>query len=62
MSTCVHLGGAYGIDDVYTSVPAMIGAGGVVALPELDLTDDELEQLRNSAASISKTLDDFGWR
>jgi malate dehydrogenase len=62
LSSCVYLDGAYGIDDIYTSVPAMIGAGGVTALPELDLTDAEHEALAESAAGIAKTLDDLGWR
>lgn len=54
---CVLLGGEYGIDDVYLSVPAVLGREGVVSVPELPFDDAELEALRASADSVAEALD-----
>jgi malate dehydrogenase len=54
MPSCVLLEGHYGISGTYMSVPAVIGAAGVVAVPELDLTAEELDRLRASAAGIAE--------
>jgi malate dehydrogenase len=56
MPSCVLLEGHYGISGTYMSVPAVIGAGGVVAVPELDLTAEELDRLRASAAGIAEAF------
>ena len=42
LPSCVLLDGQYGLADVYMSVPAVLGRGGVVDVPELELTPDEL--------------------
>ncbi len=47
--TSVILQGEYGIEDVAVGVPAIIGAGGVEEVVEYQLSDEELESLRNSA-------------
>ncbi|MCA1830037.1 MAG: malate dehydrogenase [Actinobacteria bacterium] len=52
MPSCVWLTGQYGISDVYLGVPARLGAGGVKAVVELPLTDDELRGLRAAAESV----------
>lgn len=62
MPSCVHLTGQYGIEDVYLSVPARLGRCGVTEVPEMDLTADELEALRRSAATVASALDDMGLR
>lgn len=62
LSTCVHLTGEYGIDDVYLSVPAELGRTGVRSIPEVELTAEELEALRASAASVAESLDALGLR
>lgn len=54
MPSCVLLQGQYGVADVYMSVPAVLGRRGVVAVPELDLTPEETERLRSSAAGIAE--------
>lgn len=54
MPSCVLLQGHYGVSDVYMSVPAVLGRRGVVAVPELDLTSEETERLRSSAAGITE--------
>lgn len=51
VSTCVR--GMYGVDeDVYLSVPCIVGAQGVVRVMELPLTDGEKEGFQKSAKSV----------
>jgi malate dehydrogenase len=52
LSTCAHLEGQYDIDDVYMCVPAVLGAKGVEAVVEDELTDGELATLQASAEAI----------
>ena len=40
----VYLDGQYGVHDVYTSVPAIIGKDGVEGIIEINLTDDERKE------------------
>ncbi|HEX9093927.1 MAG TPA: malate dehydrogenase, partial [Coriobacteriia bacterium] len=54
MPSCVLLQGQYGVSDVYMSVPAVIGRGGVAEVHELELTAHELEAVRASAAGIAE--------
>ena len=56
ISVCARLEGEYGIDGVYMCVPAVLGAGGVQRIVELDLTAAELAQLQQSADSIKGQL------
>jgi malate dehydrogenase len=56
LPSCVRLEGQYGISGVHMTVPAVLGRGGVLGVPELDLTDDELTALRASAAQISEQI------
>jgi len=46
------LTGQYGVNDLYVGVPAVIGAGGVERIVELDLTDGELKMLDNSIGAV----------
>jgi malate dehydrogenase len=46
------LQGEYGIDDLYMGVPVKLGAGGIEAIFELDLTDSEQAALEESAAAV----------
>lgn len=62
LPSCVRLTGEYGIDDVYLSVPARLGAGGVQSVPELPLNDAELEALQGSARTVAASLDAIGLR
>ena len=41
-----YLEGEYGIDGLYVGVPVKLGAGGVEAIVELDLTSDEQRNAR----------------
>jgi malate dehydrogenase len=62
LPSCVYLSGEYGIEDVYLSVPARLGRGGVSAIPELPLNDDELDALQVSAATVAEAVDALGLR
>lgn len=45
--------GFYGIDgDVFLSLPAQIGRGGVLGVTNIHLTDEEAQRLRDSAKTI----------
>jgi malate dehydrogenase len=62
LPSCVLLAGEYGIDDVYLSVPALLGTGGVREVPEFALSEDELVALQASAATVADSLDALGLR
>ena len=49
--------GQYGIDDVYLSVPCVVGKGGVKHILEIPLNDDENARLQKSAAQLRQVLD-----
>jgi malate dehydrogenase len=53
----VVLDGQYGLRDVALGVPALLGAGGVRAIEEWDLTGDELAALRTAAAVVGAAAD-----
>lgn len=57
LPTCTYLNGEYGIEDVYLSVPARLGAGGRKEIVEIELNDEELAALRGSAAACAANLD-----
>ncbi|EPS59699.1 l-lactate dehydrogenase, partial [Genlisea aurea] len=46
--------GFYGIgrDDVFLSLPALLGKNGIVGVPELDLSHEELARLRDTARDL----------
>jgi malate dehydrogenase len=46
------LQGEYGIDDLYMGVPVKLGASGIEAIFELELTDSEQAALEESAAAV----------
>ncbi|MDQ0837086.1 L-lactate dehydrogenase [Sphingomonas faeni] len=58
VSTLVE--GQYGIDDLYLSLPCLIGAGGVLRILTPDLHDDELAALHASAGALRETLKNTG--
>lgn len=47
-----YLQGEYGIEDLFVGVPVKLGAFGVEEIIELDLQEDELDDLRNSAGAV----------
>jgi malate dehydrogenase len=52
MPVCAWLTGQFGISGVYLGVEAELGAGGVRAVVERDLTDTELAGLRAAADAV----------
>ncbi|RYY32315.1 hypothetical protein EON62_05490 [archaeon] len=55
--------GRYGIteDDVYLSLPAVVGSEGVTEALDFRLEDDEAEKLRKSASAIGKVQSALKW-
>ena len=49
--------GAYGIQDVYLSLPAVIGRRGVERILQLDLSPDEERGLRHSAEVLHSAIE-----
>jgi malate dehydrogenase len=52
-----YLQGEYGIENLFVGVPVKLGASGVEELVELDLQNDELEDLRNSAGAVRELVE-----
>jgi malate dehydrogenase len=52
LPVCAWCTGQYGIDGVYVGVPARLGTAGVEEIVELDLSENELAQLREAAEGI----------
>jgi malate dehydrogenase len=51
-----YLEGEYGIDGLYMGVPVKLGAGGIEAIVELDLSDDESAALAASAEAVREVV------
>ena len=56
MPASVLLRGEYGLDDVFVGVPVKLGAVGVEEIIELDLTEEELSALHDSAEHVRQTI------
>jgi malate dehydrogenase len=59
LPVCAWCTGQYGISDVYVGVPTTLGRGGVEAVVELDLNEEELTALRESAEGIRAKCEDL---
>ncbi|HAW59972.1 MAG TPA: malate dehydrogenase, partial [Actinobacteria bacterium] len=46
--------------DVCIGVPVKLGLGGVEEIIELDLTSDEMNILRDSAAEVRESIESLG--
>jgi malate dehydrogenase len=51
-----YLEGEYGIDGLYMGVPVKLGAGGIEAIVELDLTDEERAAVDASAEAVREVV------
>ncbi|WP_066194720.1 MULTISPECIES: malate dehydrogenase [Gracilibacillus] len=51
-----YLEGEYGYHDLYLGVPTIIGGNGVEEIIELELTEEEKQQLEQSAASVKEVI------
>jgi L-lactate dehydrogenase len=52
------INGPYGISDVAFSLPAIVSGNGCEKILEIDLTDDELKGLLNSAEQVKQVLNE----
>ena len=53
--------GAFDIDGLALSMPAIVGRNGVECLVPLDMSEEELDELRKTAATVKAIVDDvFG--
>jgi malate dehydrogenase len=52
-----YLQGEYGIDELFVGVPVKLGATGVEEIVELELRENELEDLRNSAGAVRELVE-----
>jgi len=54
VSACLK--GEYGLSDIAIGVPCVIGASGINKIMEIELTEDERNAFRKSAAAIKETI------
>jgi L-lactate dehydrogenase len=54
------LRGEYGVEDVYMSVPSIVGRDGVEDVLEFELTDEELAELQESARVLRENREAMG--
>jgi malate dehydrogenase len=52
-----YLQGEYGINDLFVGVPIKLGAGGIEEIIQLNLTDEELADLENSANDVRNMIE-----
>jgi malate dehydrogenase len=57
LPVAAHLNGPYGLKDMYVGVPALIGAGGVERIVEVEFDAAEKEMFAKSVASVSGLVD-----
>lgn len=53
---CAYLEGEYGVNGYYLGVPCKLGGGGIAAVIELDLNDQESRALRASLEGVKKLV------
>jgi malate dehydrogenase len=53
-----YLSGQYGVKNLYVGVPAVIGAGGIEKIVEIDLNRTERNQLDKSVAAVRSLVKD----
>lgn len=53
----VFLQGEYGVDRLFTGVPCRLGAGGLIEVIDVALTDDERDALHRSADAVRQIVD-----
>jgi malate dehydrogenase len=58
LPVCARLEGEYGVNGLFVGVPAVLGAGGVEKIIEVELTDAEKAALETSVNAVQKTCAD----
>ena len=56
---CARLTGQYGLNDLFVGVPAVLGAGGIKSIIELQLNKEEMNLLNDSAAHVREVIEVF---
>ncbi|MDE7165028.1 MAG: L-lactate dehydrogenase [Clostridiales bacterium] len=56
MPVSALVSGHYGLDDVYISVPTLVGSGGVEDIIDIELSNDEHEKLKKSADTLKEVI------
>ncbi|MCX6257045.1 MAG: malate dehydrogenase [Bacteroidia bacterium] len=56
LPVCAYLTGEFGLKDVYIGVPVILGAEGVEKIIEINLNENEMKLLHDSAESIKQTM------
>ncbi|HNU78569.1 MAG TPA: malate dehydrogenase [Prolixibacteraceae bacterium] len=54
---CVRLEGEYGLENIFLGVPVKIGKNGIEQVIEVDLNEEELMLLNNSANAVKKIME-----
>ena len=54
---CARLTGQYGLSDLHLGVPVKLGAKGIEEVIELDLNEDEMGLLHESAKAVKEVAD-----
>jgi len=53
---CALLNGEYGMKDIYLGVPVVLGKNGIEKIIELDLTEQEMSDLKVSSEAVKKVM------
>jgi malate dehydrogenase len=53
----VFLQGEYGVDKLFTGVPCRLGAGGLIEVIDVELSDDERGALHRSADAVRQIVE-----
>ncbi|MCI4669766.1 MAG: malate dehydrogenase [Bacteroidia bacterium] len=53
---CAYLTGQYGVNDLYLGVPVKLGKSGIEEIIELQLNDEEMAMLHDSAEAVRNTV------
>lgn len=56
---CIKLEGQYGMKDIYLGVPVKLGKNGIEQVIELQLNDQEMQLLKDSAGHVKEVMDVF---
>jgi malate dehydrogenase len=57
LPAAAYLEGEYGIEGVFLGVPVKLGAGGVEQIMQVELSPDEQEALKRSAAAVRELIE-----
>lgn len=56
---CVRLEGEFGLNDIFLGVPVKLGKEGIKEIIEVDLNEDEMTLLNNSASAVNAVREVF---